>query len=373
MAGSAVPNTAGFRRCRFWALTTFLILTAASFRAAAEDLECGATAPFESEIDQIVEQAMSDSRTPGIAIGIIDKGRVVYLKGHGVLRNDKSGPAVTCHTRFHVASLSKPVVATALLTSFERGELREDDSLAMLVSDTNARARIVDLMTHTAGMRDWYRADGRRTPEEKHQYFKHILRRTNRIDGTYSFHYSDTDYNLLGLMIEQHTGSDLHDFVAARVFAPLGMTESGFGLAEATVPDAAWPHVGKRGKPGDEHPFDIAFAASSGLQTSAQDMVLFMNAYLAQDAAVMGKASYALAAEPRHATEWNGVSQSLVWQVLESKYGTVLQHGGTDRGFRALISIYPDQGTGIVILANGETIDRWDLRARLEALVLNAG
>lgn len=346
-----------------------MALLVAIYPVPASATDCQAAPAFEPQIDKILTQARSRSGTPGIAVGILVEGEVVYLKGDGVRHSASMGDGVDCHTRFHVASLSKPVVATAILTAIERGEIRAGDTVADLVAGSNIPATILGLMTHSVGMRNWSRADARRDLHSKDVYFRHILQRASRTRGSHRHRYSDTNYNLLGLVIERTSGSSLQSFVNARVFEPLGMTQSSFDYGINSGPNTAWPHLGRHNRPAANHPYDIAFAASSGLQSSARDMVLFMQAYLEADANVMGQALYDKAVEPLTKSEWDGIEQSPVWQVFERDGDTVLQHGGSDKGFRALITIYPASNAGIVILANGEQLDRWLLRSQIEMVI----
>lgn len=337
--------------------------------AAASADDCPAALPASVEIDRIADSVVRMGGSPGLAIGIIQDGQVTYIRGHGVLRRDNPDKMVDCDTRFHVASLSKPVVATAMMTMFERGEVSQDETLADIVTDGKVSARLADLMTHTAGMRDWARANGRLTQRDRDEYFARMSRRARDARGGRGFRYSDLDYNLIGLVIERRTGVSFEEFMQSRILGPLGMAHSSFVYEPGKETSSAWPHIGSARLPAKSHPFDIAFAPSSGLQTSVRDLVLFMQAYLARAEVIMSRSSYDAAVEPRHETEWDGISQSLVWQIAQGPYGEIWQHGGTDKGFRALMTLYPEKKAGIVILANGEDLDRWALRTELEAIM----
>ncbi|WFL77724.1 serine hydrolase [Altererythrobacter arenosus] len=319
----------------------------------------------------MIEAAMTESGTPGVAVGVIVDGQIIYVKGHGIVHRDMPTAAVDCRTRFHAASLSKPVVASALMTAFERGEMSETQTLADLVAGSNAHLLLTDLMTHTAGLRDRQRARARTSQKEKAEYFERALRQAGRATGAHRFRYTDVDYNLLGFAIEHRSGGSLQHFAHARIFGPLGMMDSSFALDAPGEAVTAWPHVGLGNTPASSHPHDIAFAPSSGLQTTAHDLVLFMQAYLDRDERLMARTSYDRAEAIKMTTQWEGISQSLVWQVATRAGQRVLQHGGSDKGFRSLITIYPESRAGIVMLANGEHFDRWTLRAQIERLIFD--
>ncbi|QKG70636.1 serine hydrolase domain-containing protein [Erythrobacter mangrovi] len=352
-------------------VAVLVALVVAFDSVAAEEPSCPVDTHLQADIDKLATDAMRESATPGLALGIVREGRILYLKGYGVGRKDAPTPAkVTCRTTFHVASLSKPVIATMVLQAVERGELKEAQTIADVLGSGSPSVTVGALLTHTGGMRDWSHAKARRTEGERSAYFRAILKKTKRVGRTGEFRYSDTDYNILGLMLETISGRPLDALARERVFTPLGMSDSAFARPLGDF-DFAWPHLGTSNRPAQEHPFDIAFAPSSGLQASVRDLALFAKACLDRDERLLSAAGFRNAIEPRTSTSWAGIFQSPVWQVVKADGRTVLQHGGTDTGFRALLSLYPDTRSAIVILANGEELDRWKLRQDIERVLMH--
>ncbi len=337
--------------------------------AKTSKAECNGDPEWVEDINLAVLDAMQKSGTPGLALGVIRQGEVVYLQGHGVERSGASIVVpVTCRTRFHAASVSKPLIATAFMQAFGAGELSEDQPLGELLGEGDLRPTLGSLMTHTSGMRDWLRADTRRTEAQKDAYLRQILRRARRVEPGKQHRYSDTNYNLLAIAFERKFGGSLDAEMQDRIFGRLGMKDSSFSHVE-TGSAFAWPHAGSGNRPLARHPFDVAFAGSSGLQTSARDLLLFARAYLDADTRLMSTEIYAEATRPRHESQWEGMAQSLVWQVVSVEGQTIWQHGGSDDGFRSLVTLYPASRSAIVILANGEELDRGALRRELEQLI----
>lgn len=108
------------------------------------------------------------------------------------------------------------------------------------------------------------------------------------------------------------------------------------------------------------------------MQTSAYDLGLFALAHLNRNERVMPAKVYQAGQCARFSTEWDGIRQSYIWQVVQRKRTSIIQHGGTDTGFRALMTAYPDRKAAIIILANGEKLDRWGLRSKLEAVLFTS-
>lgn len=158
-------------------ITVLAGLVAMPVSATATDAECLNDPELADDINLAVFDAMHKSGTPGLALGVIRQGKVVYLQGHGVERRDASTLVqVTCRTRFHAASVSKPVIATAFMQAFGAGELSQDQRLDELLGEGDLKPSLASLMTHTAGLRDWLRADARRTETQKEAYLQQILR-----------------------------------------------------------------------------------------------------------------------------------------------------------------------------------------------------
>src|SRR6266487_3498591 len=76
---------------------------------------------YKDRLDPIVEQGMREQKIPGLVVGIVQNGRLVYSKGFGVMKLGEPKP-VTPETLFHVASITKPFVATSIVQLMEQGK-----------------------------------------------------------------------------------------------------------------------------------------------------------------------------------------------------------------------------------------------------------
>jgi CubicO group peptidase (beta-lactamase class C family) len=77
-------------------------------------------------LEAAITQTMREQKIPGFAIGIVKDGRLAYPRGFGVMRVDAK-PPVTAGTLFHMASITKPFVATAIMQLVEQGKVNLDD------------------------------------------------------------------------------------------------------------------------------------------------------------------------------------------------------------------------------------------------------
>lgn len=115
---------------------------------------------WAKRFDALIEQSLIENHLPGLAIGIIVDGRLVYSRGFGQATLGPNGPKTTPDTVYHMASITKPFVATALMQLVEQGKLRLDDPIVKYlpyfrVNDPRyAALTIKQFVTHTSGIPD---------------------------------------------------------------------------------------------------------------------------------------------------------------------------------------------------------------------------
>ena len=120
-------------------------------------------------LEPLIRQALADFGVPGLALGIVKGDTLVYAKGFGV-RNAETREPVTPESLFHMASISKPFVATAIMQLAEAGKLELDAPVRTYLpyfrpaGDGADSITVRQLLAHTAGMPDaedycWYRPE----------------------------------------------------------------------------------------------------------------------------------------------------------------------------------------------------------------------
>ena len=114
---------------------------------------------LDRRLTPFVEQMMALTRIPGMAVGVVADGVTVYARGFGVASLEDRRP-VTAETLFHMASVTKPFVATAVMQLVEEGIVALDDPVVrrlpyFAMADERARdITIRQMLSHTAGMPD---------------------------------------------------------------------------------------------------------------------------------------------------------------------------------------------------------------------------
>ena len=258
---------------------------AASVEAAAADFDPAA-------FDAYVEQVRAHFEVPGIAVAIVEDGKVVFERGWGVRELGKPEP-VDAHTLFAIASNTKAFTAAALSMLADEGKLSLDDRVLehlpwfrMADPYVTGEMRIRDLLTHRSGLGlgggdllFWPGSD--LSTEEVVRRLKDVPLKTGFRER---YAYDNILYAAATLVIEKVSGQSYADFLQRRFFDPLGMDGTRFN-ADALRPgdNAATGHARAdfvRLQPTFPLTWHNASGAG-GIYSSVHDMAKWMNAQLA--------------------------------------------------------------------------------------------
>jgi CubicO group peptidase (beta-lactamase class C family) len=208
--------------------------------------------PTAAEIDELAERAMVAFATPGIAIGVVKDGELVYAKGHGV-RDIRRPDPVDPDTIFQIASLTKAFTAAALGILVDEGKLHWDDPVIDHLPDfrmydpwVTREFTIRDLLTHRSGLGlgagdllFWPRAVSTRT--EILKALRHLKPETS---FRTAYAYDNLLYVIAGEVVAVVSGVPWEDFVETRIMAPLEMSECrSLPSRVEGHPNRATPHV----------------------------------------------------------------------------------------------------------------------------------
>jgi CubicO group peptidase (beta-lactamase class C family) len=322
---------------------------------AALVLAAAASAASADAVDDYVQSVMKAEKIPGLSLVIQRDGKVVKSRGYGFANLELQVPA-SADTIYQSGSVGKQFTAAAVLLLAEDGKLSLDDRLAKFFPDGPPawhRITIRQLLSHTSGIKDYSdEYDMRADYTEAKQL---AIAKTIPLDfepGT-QWSYSNTGYLILGILTSKLAGRHWSEFLAERVFTPLGMTTArmiserdivlnradGYELDdEAEVKNQEWvsPNVNTTG--------------DGALYFSVKDLAAW------NDALDAGKFL-----SPAHFQAWwtpitlaNGTTHpyGFGWGIGEQRGHLEIEHGGSWQGFRTSIERFPEQRLNISVLAN---------------------
>ena len=197
-----------------------------------------------AELDNHLSSIYAPSE-PGVAALIAKDGEVILRKGYGLANLEHNIP-ITPETVFRVGSMTKFFTATAILMLEEEGKLRLDDEITRFLPEYpthGAKITVKHLVAHTSGIWDYLNLpkmqEGWRediTPQGLIDLFKDKPLEFRPGDG---FAYSNSNYILLGVIIEKVSGQPYQDFVREHIFVPAGMQSTRYGGHLKIIPNRA--------------------------------------------------------------------------------------------------------------------------------------
>lgn len=336
-----------------------------------------------SGYDVMVERMIADWKVPGLAVAVVQGEEIVHLKGYG-WRDAGQKLRVTPKTLFAVGSTTKAFTTLLLGTLVDEGKLSWDQPVRELLPgfrlwDPAATELLTprDMVTHRSGLPRhdllWYNngAFSRREMVERLRYLppNEPLRA--------KWQYNNLMYLSAGYLVEVLTGKSWEDNVRERIFEPLGMTQSNFSVLDSQQsPDFAQPYREENEKV-VQIPFrDITNVGPAGsINSSAADMARWIQLHLAHgkagDRQLVGVATLAdihtghmiLEGAPER-KEISQAAYGLGWMVDTYRGHLRVYHGGNIDGFSALVTLFPQDGLGLVILVNKHGSELPELLAR---------
>lgn len=360
------------------AAVAFLILAlGAGNPATAQEAPEEGLDELRAELDEIVRDHLDTHHVPGLAVGVVREGRVVLAEGYGIA-DPETGRAVSARSLFHVASVSKTFVATAVLQLVEREEVDLDAPVTEYLSDFRlddervAKVTIRQMLSHTSGMPD-VEDYGWEEPEHDEgalaRYVRGLADRRLLFEPGERWSYSNMAYEVLGHLVAEVSGKPFETYVRERILDPLEMNSSTFLLRETDPELRTTPHVGRRAPEVSEvYPYHRAHAPSSTMHSSAEEMCRWILVHAKRgklgEARILEEASWEEMWKPQVEVAPDR-AMGLGWFLAESPFGAWAFHGGRDVGFRSHLTILPEQGGGLVILGNWSDLPNRPLREEL--------
>ena len=186
-------------------------------------------AAHADRIDRYIEAQLKEQEIPGLALAVVRDGKVAKAKGYGLADVELNVPA-TERSVFQWASVTKQFTATAIMLLAQDGKLKLDDPISRHYTNAPvawSNVTVRHLLTHTSGIKGYTELPNFfgtvRKDYEPDEIIGLVSDRALDFAPGEKWAYSNTGYYLLGLVIEKASAQTYGDFLAARIFHPLGM------------------------------------------------------------------------------------------------------------------------------------------------------
>jgi CubicO group peptidase (beta-lactamase class C family) len=302
------------------------------------------------------------------------KGHIILHKGYG-FKNYAAGTLNDANTIYPIGSLTKPFTAIVILKLQEEGKLSVTDKLSKYVPQQTGADQITiqNLLNHTSGIYDF----SHDIPEDDSALLSHPIPQQKVLDAFIhrplefkpgsQYSYCNSDYFLLGMIIEKVTGQTYWQVVRQMIFTPLGMEHSGFDFINLKDTSKA---TGYKTFTADKHVLSVKWdstlaRAAGAIYSTIGDLYKWSLAIAQQK--ILSPASWQQAFTPALEKYGDGF-----W--IDSLYGyKYVYHSGGLLGFMSSFRYYPDADVTVILQNNFGYYDQTllDINNALSAIVFN--
>ena len=346
-------------------------VTAAHLKLAAVSTEARRDIDYRL-LDARLKQLMTKPAMVGLAVGVVENGRITFLQGYGETLAG-SGDPVTPETVFRWASTSKGVAATMVTKLAEQGKIDLNAPVVNYAPDLKLpagneyKASVGDLLSHRLGLyRNAY--DNKLEEGQDPSFLRQSLAQLNAVcaPGT-CWDYQNVAYDASSEMVSRITRLPYEQAVRRYLFNPIGMSSGSVSMA-GLQSNRSWakPHsAGRRPEPIVDTYYKVPGAA--GINSNIKDMALWMEAQMGEmpdvlDSRVLDTIHAPYVVTPtergrlrkfleRVGTAWYGYG----WRSYDYAGHRIIGHRGGIKGYRSFILFDPVKKSGVVALWNSDT------------------
>jgi len=336
------------------------------------------------DIDQLVATIMADYHVPGIAVGVIQNGKIIHAQGYGV-RNINKKEIINTETLFSIASTGKSFTAVGLALLVDEGKINWNDKVIDHISNfrlydpwVTREFTILDLLIHNSGL-GLGAGDLMFWPPSSFTR-KEIISNLRHLKPVSSFRseyaYDNLLYIVAGELIAEISGVSYEEFIDSRIMEPLAMKNCAANMkSNKNFSNIADPHMYRDGKlhtvirdvkVGET----FVAAAAGGIQCSVKSILKWHAMFLSKGRLPNGEIFLSeeqqnfimtphniLPVSP-YSKKWyntNFAAYGLGWNLTDMYGYKVIEHGGTLLGMMSMNSMVPDLGLGIVVYTNQQS------------------
>jgi D-alanyl-D-alanine carboxypeptidase len=317
------------------------------------------------DIDRYIKKFISVDSVPGGTLLIVKNGKIVKAGQYG-LANLELQVSAKAQTAYELASVSKPITATAIMQLVQAGKLHLDSSLHFylgeVVSEKYRTVTLRHILSHTSGIpTDHFAYNKLYAPTAIRYTVKEQLTDVFKMKPAsppgQHFLYSNAGYFLQAALIEKVTGQSFQQYLQQQIFEPAGMKQTHFVNNDSIVPNRAQVYSKRKG-------VMVRFSLETNLQaldangfagliSTVGDLQKFATALL--EGKLINKQSFALMttiaqlSNGQNAGNAPGSNMGLGWFIKEiSGHKSIVHTGHTGTA----MEIFPDKKLTIIFLAN---------------------
>jgi CubicO group peptidase (beta-lactamase class C family) len=337
------------------------------------------TTSFDSKATKkVIDKALSTFYTPGMSVGVVHQGNVIFLEGAG-LGNIETKRRVNSETYFRLASTSKAFTAAAIGILVDQGKLNWTDKVTqhlpgfqMQDAWVTREFTIKDLLVHHSGLGGGA-GDSMIWPEPSGFSRAEVVNNLRYLSPATSFRteyaYSNVLYITAGEIVAAVSGMSYGDFIQQHIFEPLDMTCFAGDVPKVKLTNAAmsYAHNDEKGiyavpRNSIQQKQQMSVAAG-GIVCNTQSMTKWVTALLSPETLPFSINVLNAQWSPEtilnvseNEEEWDSTlfkTYGLGWRIADMLGYKLISHTGTLSGYQAYVALLPELEVGVVVLNNG--------------------
>lgn len=310
------------------------------------------------EIDRMLTRHFKPGE-PGVSVIISQHGTILFRKAYG-MANIQTGLALRPELPMRTGSITKQFTAAAIMLLAAQGKLSVTDDLEKYFPGLPWHGRhvtIEHLLTHTSGIRNYTALPQfgalvakSVSVDEGIDFFKGA---TTEFQPGQRFAYSNSNYFLLGAIIEKVSGLPYSEFMQQNIFAPLHMTGTTIENDSSPTMAVIGYSTSAKGVVSVPH-YSMSWPFAAGaLQTTGDDLVRWNNAITTET--LLSRAAWEQMATDHRLNDGSRTGYGYGWFVRKLGGSTALEHGGDIGGFSADTWSFPKEEIFLAVLANNDS------------------
>jgi CubicO group peptidase (beta-lactamase class C family) len=322
-------------------------------------ISVAATAQKQDSIDSLIEKQMQEQKLVGVSVGVIMNGKLVKMNGYGMANMEYRVPADE-NTVYKLASISKHMVAVAIMKLNEEGKLKLTDKLNQYFKDAPEswnNITVRHLLNHTSGL-------PRESPGFRFNVAQPdsvLIRLAYTVPLTFStgtnWEYCNLGYFILADIIRLVSGIPFAQYMEKEIFSKFELNSTRTTSVYDVNPHKAEGYIPKGKDSLDKAETQIALRPSGAFVSTVTDMMKW-ETLIQQEKVISGQSWQRMWSDTVMSTRKTPVGSAVYYgyglQVADYNRKKLVFHGGSLPGFRTVYLRFPEEKTAILILANAD-------------------
>jgi CubicO group peptidase (beta-lactamase class C family) len=312
-------------------------------------------------MEKTISTFMTQKHAPSVSVAVVKDGKLAWTAAFGFSDLENFVPAKTS-TMYRLASISKPITATAVMQLVQSGKIDLDAPARKYCPAYPEKPQVVttrELLGHLAGVRHYKNSEENKSTRhyssvvEALEFFKS---EPLELDPGSKFHYSTFGFSILGCEVEGASGISYMDYLARHVFQPAGMQHIRADDTYAIIPNRARGYrISESGEVVNTFLADTSNKIpGGGLISTATDLADF--AIATMSGLLLTRSTEEQMWSPQKTRDGESTHYGLGWGIEDWKGTRKVAHSGGQPGTSTDLVMLPKRGTAVAVMCNIEDV-----------------